>query len=377
MRFSSALSQALYGASAVAAASIPEKRETKAASAPALPLSSFGTMKTFTLEQIKQGADLVGKNWTGTTAATSEQNSFKSASAENNLVTVSATAAASCTNPNVRFEWRSYSDSDRLAFVNAIKCLMNKPSAGGFGASQNRYEDLVYVHQQYTPNIHGNSKFLIWHRYYVWTFEQIMRDECAFDRAFPWWDETLDAGNFAASSIFTDAYFGSLPRSNNGQAVCVTNGKFAGTTLHIGPGSGNVNHCLARSVDESLTAQCNSGFVNTCNSRTSYADMASCAEGGPHAYGHNGIGAVMSDVYASPSDPVFFLHHLFVDRNFRIWQNADSARKTSINGCVDQNSPCTPLTMDTWVYMHNLRPNVQVKDILDTMNGVMCYRYTY
>jgi tyrosinase len=35
--------------------------------------------------------------------------------------------------------------------------------------------------------------------------------------------------------------------------------------------------------------------------------MAACAEGGAHAWGHNGIGAVMQDVYASPADPVFFL----------------------------------------------------------------------
>ena len=40
--------------------------------------------------------------------------------------------------------------------------------------------------------------------------------------------------------------------------------------------------------------------------------MASCAEGGAHAWGHNGIGSVMQDTYASPADPVFFLHHGFI-----------------------------------------------------------------
>ena len=51
-------------------------------------------------------------------------------------------------------------------------------------------------------------------------------------------------------------------------------------------------------------------MVDACNSRSTFADMAGCAEGGAHAWGHNGIGAVMQDVYASPADPTFWLHHV-------------------------------------------------------------------
>ncbi len=64
----------------------------------------------------------------------------------------------------------------------------------------------------YMPNIHGNPKFLIWHRYFLWTFEMALRDQCNFWDPLPWWDETLDAGNFHNSDMFTNnAYFGSLP----------------------------------------------------------------------------------------------------------------------------------------------------------------------
>ena len=73
-------------------------------------------------------------------------------------------------------------------------------------------------------------------------------------------------------------------------------------------------------------------MVSGCNAYTDYAQMAACQEGGVHAWGHNGIGAVMQDTYGSPGDPVFWLHHGFVDRNFRVWQNANSARLTSIDG---------------------------------------------
>ncbi|ORY68518.1 uncharacterized protein BCR38DRAFT_133793 [Pseudomassariella vexata] len=354
---------ALLGATAISGAVIEKLVK-------ALPLAQFGSFQTISLEQAKKGEDL--PNGFNTTTVPGNEVAFKTAA-----LSTAGSVAATCTNPNVRYEWRQYSASDRAAFVDAIACLISKPPSGKWAPAKNRYEDLVRVHQLYMPNIHGNDKFLLWHRYFIWTFEQILRAECGFNRAFPWWDETLDAGKFAASTIFTSAYFGSLPaKGTNGQGACVTTGKFTGT-LHLGPGSDNVDHCLSRAVDESLTAQCNQGFVDTCNSRTNFHDMASCAELGPHAYGHNGIGSVMSDVSASPGDPVFFLHHLFIDRNFRIWQNADASRKTSISGCADAKSPCTPLTLDTMVYVGGLRPDVRVRDILDTMNGVMCYRYTY
>jgi tyrosinase len=162
-----------------------------------------------------------------------------------------------------------------------MKCLMRRPPSGRFPPATNRYEDLVRLHQQYMPNVHNNAKFLIWHRYYVWTFEQVLRSECGFTSPMPWWDETLDAGRFSQSDMFTNLnYFGRLPGQINGQATCVVTGPFAGTTCHIGPGSADFAHCLSRGVDESLTSQCNSGYVNQCTSRGTYDDMRQCIEFG-------------------------------------------------------------------------------------------------
>jgi tyrosinase len=292
-----------------------------------------------------------------------------------------ASAASCAANPGMRFEWRQYSASDRAAFIAGIKCLMSRPPSGRFPPAQNRYEDFVRLHQLYMPNIHNNPKFLVWHRYYLWTFEQVMRAECGFNRAWPWWDERLDAGHFPTNDMFSNAYFGALPNTVNGNPVCVNNGAFAGITLHIGPGNSNVNHCLSRGNNNALTAQCNDNFVNACNSRTDYADMEGCSEGGPHAYGHNGIGGAMSDVSASPSDPLFWMHHSFIDRNFRVWQNLDvNRRTTSISGRDHFNNP---LTMNTIVSMGGIRPDVRIGDIMNTLGGVViggvpfCYRYTY
>ncbi|KAK2734880.1 hypothetical protein FQN57_001443 [Myotisia sp. PD_48] len=362
----------LVAASVVSAGSLLPRQKPnapKAPKAPNLPANNFPSFPTISLDDARKGKDLPnGFNNTPPTADFARPATFSAAD-----------AGACAARPNMRREWKRYPRADRLAFMNAIRCLINRPPSGNFSPARNRFEDFVRLHQRFMPNIHGNPKFLIWHRYYLWTFEQVLRSECGFNRDFPWWDETLDAGRFAQSDIFGSDYFGALPTSNSGP-VCITNGAFAGLTCNIGPGQSNRAHCLSRRVDESLTANSNADFVRTCNNRNSYADMASCAEGGPHAYGHNGMGGVMADVWASPSDPIFWMHHAFVDHGLRIWQNGAPSRRTTING---KDVHGNDLTLDTWVDVGGIRPNVRIRDILDTMGGIpiggvpFCYRYDY
>lgn len=123
----------------------------------------------------------------------------------------------------------------------------------------------------------------------------------------------------------------------------------------------------------------NKAYVNTCTSRTAYDDLRSCIEGGPHAYGHNGAGPVMADAIASPSDPLFFLHHSFIDWTWKTWQDKSAAvRATTIGGaCADQASPCTALTVDTKLSSRGVQADVTVQDILDTEGGYLCYKFDY
>ncbi|KAI1149787.1 hypothetical protein F4825DRAFT_35715 [Nemania diffusa] len=300
---------------------------------------------------------------------------------------VEARDTGDCANPNIRFEWDDYSTSDKQAFVGAIQCLIKKAPSGRFSPSKNRYEDFVRLHQSYAPNIHSAStsqqthKFLLWHRYFVWAFEQVLRDECGFNRAMPWWDEKKWAGKFAQATIFTTQYFGTLSGATNGAGTCVTNGAFAGLQSNLGPGQTiNNPHCVQRAVTESTTAQTGVSSYNTCLARTTYPDFHSCVEFTFHAQGHNGIGATMADAIASPGDPVFFMHHLYVDYVFRKWQLVDVSRRTTISGCA-ANSGCPPLTLDTMIYMNNICgakcPDLPVRDVIRTLQGQFCYRYNY
>ncbi|GAW17530.1 hypothetical protein ANO14919_069880 [Xylariales sp. No.14919] len=378
MRFS-LLSQALCGATLVVGLPglnrdvengfIGLERQSRKALAPLLPISGMGHTLVPLEQAIEQFADVpkadsdpATYNDTVTTQAVQTDGDF----------TTQSTAAGTCTTPNVRYEWDDYSTSDRQALMSAFKCLMNKPPSGAFTASKSRWEDFARLHQLYTPNVHQNQKFLPWHRYFVWTFEQVLRDECGFNRAFFWFDETKHAGAFSASDVFSSAYLGTL----GGSSHCVTDGAFAGLTVNIGPGSGNSVHCLSRQGNAADTAQCSTAYLNSCLSNSRYQDFERCFEYGPHGYGHNGVGGVMADVYASPAEPFFWFHHTFVDRAWRIWELADPTnRYASIDG-TDING--NPLTLDTMIYMGGIRPDVTIRQIINTLSGdALCYRYNY
>ncbi|KAI1082165.1 hypothetical protein F5B20DRAFT_569266 [Whalleya microplaca] len=418
--------------SAASAAVLPSARSEAVGG---LPLEQFGSVHSITLEDAINFIDLLGTNFTllpissiedkiedlfegklaglgdskeeeepkkqfsATKVASadgdkadgqSEEEQPKKQFSSNKLASSNNTSSAKneCSNPNVRVEWDDFSESDKKAFVDAIQCLVERPASGNFSPAQNRYEDFVRLHQSYSPNIHSKSttqqthKFLLWHRYYVWAFEQALRDECGFDRAFPWWDEKKWAGKFAESTIFTKEYFGTLPNATNGAGTCVSDGVFAGMQVSLGPAmTVDYPHCLQRAVDETVTSQVGQSSWDTCYSRTSYPDFHSCVEFTFHANGHNGVGATMADAIASPGDPTFFMHHLYIDYALRQWQLADTKRTTTISGCAD-NANCTPLTLDTVIYMGKICgeekcPDLPVRDVINTVDGHFCYQYNY
>ncbi|KAI1332965.1 Di-copper centre-containing protein [Xylariaceae sp. FL0255] len=367
--------QAIVGAAAASAMAMPAVQEQKRDQL--VDLSSFTPFETISPQTILNSANQTQK-------AKFDAGLFNDnviASTVGGLLggLTGGSSGSECSNPEIRTEWSSYSDADRTSFVNAIVCLLGKPSGGSqFPGSGNRYEDLTSTHRALSPNIHQTATFLVWHRYFVYTLESLLRNECGFTAVMPWWDETKYSGNFASSDVFSSSWFGDIPDiTASGQGTCVDTGAFADDTLHVGPGSANTNHCLSRALNDTDTAQVSSDYVNSCMSQSDYDAFRSCFEYGPHAYGHNGIGAVMSDVPSSVGDPIFFMHHLFVDRNFRVWQNADSSRLTTIDGCADDANPCTPISTSTVLSSNGIIANMTVGEVLNTLGGPLCYRYDY
>lgn len=203
MRF---LSIAASLAAITTVSALPQKLDPSAKPAAPLPLQDLDAIPKFVTPIPLEEAKKKFENDT--------------ASPRVNLLASTAAAAAQCTNPRTRPEWDAFPDADKQAFIDAIKCLTKKPKSGNFPGATSRYEDLVSLHQSLTPKIHGNDFFLLWHRYYIWVFEDMLRTECGYTKDFPWWDEAKYAGKFTSSSIFSAKWFGSV----NVGGRCVTDG---------------------------------------------------------------------------------------------------------------------------------------------------------
>jgi hypothetical protein len=60
----------------------------------------------------------------------------------------------------VRKEWLSLSDDEKIAYTNAVKCLMDKPSISGAAVpgAKSRFDDFVGVHINQTLSIHATVR---------------------------------------------------------------------------------------------------------------------------------------------------------------------------------------------------------------------------
>src|SRR5689334_13157574 len=90
----------------------------------------------------------------------------------------------------------SLSLKERKNYIDAVLCIQSKPSKGNNGLNTNqttagiktRWDDFVAVHINQTFTIHGTASFLAWHRYFTWTFEQALRNECGYQGYQPYWN---------------------------------------------------------------------------------------------------------------------------------------------------------------------------------------------
>ena len=147
-----------------------------------------------------------------------------------------------------------------------------------------------------------------------------------------YWDEPRDAGNFINSDVL-DPITG-FGGNGVGASRCIVDGPFASFIDHLGPGYRTTTpHCIHRIVNESISILSSQPYVNDCLSQSNYLDFWPCLELAPHLGGHGGVGGLMLDGISSPGDPIFYLHHTWLDKLFWDWQKLDlPARLSDIGG---------------------------------------------
>lgn len=100
---------------------------------------------------------------------------------------------------------------------------------------------------------------------------------------------------------------------------------------------------------------------------------------GVHTGGHFTIGGDPGgDLFTSPGDPAFWIHHGQIDRTWWIWQNQDlENRKEAIGGTItlNDNPPSRNGTLEDTLSMGVNAKDVLIKDVMSTTDGVLCYIY--
>jgi len=97
------------------------------------------------------------------------------------------------------------SKQERKDYIAAVQCLSKKPSKTPSAlapGAKNRYDDFVATHINQTLNIHGTGNFLTWHRYFTWTYEQALRNECGYKGYQPYYNWPKWASDPAKSPMF-------------------------------------------------------------------------------------------------------------------------------------------------------------------------------
>ncbi|CAN8100374.1 unnamed protein product [Discula destructiva] len=348
---------------------------------------------------------------------------------------------STCTAENitVRKSWHNLSGDERIAYTDAVLCLQSNaaktPSSIAPGA-KTRFDDWVVTHINQTYTIHFNANFLGWHRWFVWEHEQALRNECGYAGALPYWDWAATAASGLASSPLFDGSATSL--SGNGAPVnyssadyivvnaaqgdaavymppgtgggCITEGPFVNSSLNLGPfGLALINNGVDASMDayqynprclkRSLTDYANQRFANETSVLTllrepqdidTFQTLMSGDPAKPELGVHGGIhwslgGDPGRDLFVSPGDPAFFLHHGMIDRAWWLWQMQDPATRiedwtTAVKGPFTMRNETAPFrngTAEDVIQLGYVAEGkaFQLGELLDPTAGFLCYVY--
>ncbi|KAH9871792.1 hypothetical protein J1614_006049 [Plenodomus biglobosus] len=335
-------------------------------------------------------------------------------------------------NVAVRREWGSLSKRERKAYIDAVLCLQSKPTKTPpslIPGARSRFDDWVGTHVNQTMTIHYTGTFLAWHRYFVWQYEQALRNECGYKGYQPYWNWAKTAESGLEKSPILDGSATSM--SGNGEFIpgggnvilggnglpeilipagsgggCVKSGPFKDMKVNLGPVSlGLTNGTTAsngdglsynpRCLKRDLTDYVNKRWANASgiaslilqnhdieSFQMTMQGVPGSGNIGVHGGGHYSMGGDPGrDLFTSPGDPLFYLHHGMIDRVWWIWQLLDRKTRTGQSGISGTgtflNAPPSPnTTLSTPVDLgFAAGPPVTMADLMDTTDGPMCYIY--
>ena len=201
------------------------------------------------------------------------------------------------------------------------------------------------------------ADFLAWHRNFINLYEKALKG-CGYSEGLPYWEWGLDAEAPQNSPIFSGS---AVSMGSNGAYIanrnatffpnanitippgtgggCVFIGPFSNYSVNLGPlltpgvnpvsPQGAYNpRCMSRDLNPWITSQWMT-FQNYTDLITQWSTIdwfqgvmqadprfapVTTKQLGVHGGGHFAVGTTLTDLYTSPEDPAFYLHHAQIDR---------------------------------------------------------------
>ncbi|MGF6200211.1 tyrosinase family protein [Pseudomonas laurylsulfatiphila] len=228
---------------------------------------------------------------------------------------------------DIRRNHRDMTPQQKADFIEAVLSLKNDVGSVLRPGRQSRYDDFVQIHKNsmgagtpLDPNPHGSPLFYPWHRIFLRQFELAMQAATSNPGiTLPYWNWQLGG----TDNPFTSHFMGG--DGDPAQDARVTFGPFAMANgrfdIRVWDGETG-NPGLRRNL-------AGTAFLPTIEAVTStlknplYQEPTggweSSSENDLHNPVHSWIGGDMTTA-SSPNDPMFFLHHCYLDLLWERWR---------------------------------------------------------
>ncbi|EFO94245.1 CRE-TYR-3 protein [Caenorhabditis remanei] len=234
----------------------------------------------------------------------------------------------------VRKEYRMLSEDERNRLHQALRTLK----------SNGEYDRLSRVHAQYAESgaAHSGPAFLPWHREFVKRMEFLIR-QVDPSLHLPYWDSTLDQNlpDSKDSILWTNEFMGDPTGS-------VTNGPFRSwrtienkatiTRAVAAQGKGYSEDEINTMMGQSDIAQvlAFSAPQRGCPYQPNF-NVPEYTHGNPHIY----VGGDMLETSTAANDPIFWMHHSFVDLLWEQYRQTKQTRATRETAYPADNKLCS------------------------------------
>ncbi|KAK4233430.1 Di-copper centre-containing protein [Achaetomium macrosporum] len=166
-------------------------------------------------------------------------------------------------------------------------------------------------------------------------------------------------------------------------AITLLLGNYAPVVLPAGSGGGCRDISAAVNMDyANATAIVNLlGQNNIADFQLTMQGIPGSGNIGVHGGGHYTIGGdPADDVFSSPGDPVFYLHHGMIDLTWWVWQMLDfKHRRNQISGTQSLlNQPLSAnVTLDDTVDLYYTGGGpITMRELMSVNEGPFCYNYS-